>query len=130
MRKTYPQSNNRKSYVVRKSIRRRPVRLIIILFLVSLVLLMSAFFARTGHALLVLALLGIATCVGALILFFQVNRCPYCGRMFRGLHWSAPDAGHCEGCGKLIQYSDTGTKPPTIAQQHRKQKQGKKNGKK
>lgn len=49
-------------------------------------------------------------CVVLVIWAFCVidnRRCPYCGKMGRyGLRWSAPDAGYCRHCGKLLKYDD------------------------
>ena len=53
-----------------------------------------------------LALLAAVTIAVALVLMFSANRCPYCGTFFRGLRWSAPDAGHCNRCGKLMVFDD------------------------
>ena len=105
MKKVY-QPQSRKSYVVKRAIKRELVRGIVVLFIISFVLLFCTFFARSKAAFLALVISGFVFLIFAMVLFFKVNRCPYCGRMFTGLHWSAPDAGPCQGCGKLIQYTD------------------------
>ena len=37
-------------------------------------------------------------------LMLYVDRCPYCGTMFRGLRWNEPNAGYCNKCGQLMEY--------------------------
>lgn len=125
MRKTY-QPQSRKSYVVKKAIKRELVRGIIVLFIISLALLFSTFLVRNNGTLsLICAILGLLLAAFSLYLCFKVNRCPYCGRFFKGLHWSQPDAGNCEGCGKLIQYTQKGQPEGKMQVQHQQQKRKK-----
>ena len=130
MRKTY-QPQSRKTYVVKRAIKREMVRGITVMFIVSAVLMCSTFLIRNNGTLaLVVAIIGILLCAFSMFLLFKVNRCPYCGRFFKGLHWSAPDAGFCEGCGKLIQYTDKkqskGQAQNKLQMQHRQPKKKKK----
>lgn len=39
-------------------------------------------------------------------LIYKTNVCPKCGEHFKGLHWSAPDAGECPNCGTILEYDE------------------------
>lgn len=122
MRKTY-QPQNRKTYVVRKAIKRELIRGIIVLFILSFLLMISTFLIfNNGTLSLIFAIAGLILFAFSMVLFFKINRCPYCGRLFKGLHWSKPDAGNCEGCGKLIEYTKKGQAQSKMQVQHKNKK--------
>lgn len=122
MRKTY-QPQNRKSYVVKRAIKRELIRGLIVGFILGAALLITAVILQGNPTLfLVFAAFGLLISVFSLVAFFKINRCPYCGCFFKGLHWSKPDAGLCTCCGKLIQYTDKKQPKGQMTVQHQQQK--------
>ena len=80
---------------------------------ISLVLLYSFLFLMLVGYLLsnrVIMLISVPLLIAGVILMFSANRCPYCGKYFRGLYWSKPNAGHCVKCGKVIEFDDCDNK--------------------
>lgn len=51
--------------------------------------------------------LSLAALIAGSVVMLRTNRCPHCGEVFRGLHWSKPTAGYCNKCGRLIEFDDT-----------------------
>ena len=52
-------------------------------------------------------------CIAALVFTFyaalkhdEVTKCPHCGTSFRGVYLSAPNAGYCRKCGKLMEFDE------------------------
>lgn len=88
-----------------KKVSRKKTRIAIGITVVALVLLVLSMVVQT-YTMDFTALLAL----GLLVVWVRgVSRCPNCGAYFRGLHWSAPDAGHCSKCGELIEYDDAGS---------------------
>ncbi len=54
----------------------------------------------------VLMRLSSYTQIVALLLWFAFNRCPHCKKWQPILNGSAPDAGTCPGCGKVMEYKN------------------------
>ena len=85
-----------------KKVSRKKTRAAIVLLILSVTsLIIGVLVQSTTVYLCGAAALAVFTAV-----MLRTNRCPACGAFFRGLCWSAPDAGYCRECGALIEYDD------------------------
>lgn len=76
-------------------------KIVLVTFIVTAVLfLLSAILQKTA-----LLELSILLFLAIAVLLLCTNRCPQCGRYFRGVYWSKM-AGSCEKCGARIFFDD------------------------
>lgn len=81
---------------------RKMERQIILLLIVTLLLFLLALSSKSIWLLvLTMPLMGVDYWM-----IYKHCRCPHCGAHYKGLHWSAPDAGECPECHELMEYDE------------------------
>ena len=84
-----------------KGVSRIRNRIMLILLMTFFVLFLLGYMIKSTF----LMCLAIPFFVIACILLITTNRCPNCGKSFRGVYWSK-NAGFCRKCGKKIYFDD------------------------
>ena len=87
---------------MKKYVSRTKNRMALVLLYSFLAIILVGYFLSNR----VIMLISIPLFIAGVILMFSANRCPYCGKFFRGLYWTKPNAGHCVKCGKIIEFDD------------------------
>lgn len=83
-----------------KKISRKKTRISLTFILVGMIFIILGSLSTSMR----LYTIGVVSIVVGIIIFFTVNKCPYCGKYFRGMYWSKKDAGYCKKCGKKLEY--------------------------